>query len=183
MCELEAKVQRLERSVRRLVIVLASVGVSGVCGLLLGASQPNRTVEASRFVLKNKEGQEVAALGMENEEPTLSMLKRKRGPWPGGKVKLTALALTFSGSVGEPRLILGAGDLSDASIDFLDKEGNTRLRLSTSKDVGSYMSFQDQRGEWHLQLGADDDGTPFLDYVPKGTTEDVQIIPRKPAAP
>ncbi len=162
---LEAAVRRL-RVENRVLMALVSVPLALVLLSALALAFPREaTVQAGRFVLRDREGRARAVLATEgrDDDPKLSFLN------PGGK-KLLELAamwddssgICFYDGEGRKRLELSMGsDAKGGSLCFYDQSGNFRIVVGTVP-TASRINVCDALGNKRLSLGGGEDGLPEI---------------------
>jgi hypothetical protein len=140
--DLAVRVERLEQTNRRLVLVLVAVGsiVAGVGGgwIVRGQRSPPGEVRASRVVLVDPRGRERAVLTMYPDGPQLSLLD----------------------SQGRARAGLGADD-TGGRLDLLDDEGIPQAVLVGRPGGSAGLTLYDERGP-RASLAALSDGAASL---------------------
>lgn len=181
--DLTRRIDRLERENRRLKRAAALVGVGLVALLAMGQAARPRTVEAERFVLKDKQGKVRAVLGEgPDDEVGLIVYDAKQRPSalvavregdfpvvelrdPAGVPKVTldlptGLAVNGSG----PRVTVGVNLGTEPTVQLVDKDGWTRasLSLATGPSPAPTLKLLDPRGDARMWLGAMSDGKAQL---------------------
>jgi hypothetical protein len=140
--DLAARLDRLEKQNRRLRWMALALLVTGGLGFLVAADAPkNQTVEASKFVLRDADGQARATLAMDPQV----------GP-----------VLTFMTAKGTSRAKLALLDSKggDPVLTLHDEKGATRGGLTISGGA-PMMLFLDQDQKMQMALGVDS-GKPSL---------------------
>src|SRR5262245_11883381 len=178
--DLARRVERLERQNLRLrtAIVLGVVAV-----VLMGQAVPRTaTLEAQRFVLKDKSGKMRAVLG-EGADGELGLLVYDQKQRPramlamddndspilrladdGGRDRIVLEPVGGMRVEGNgPRLVLGVPYGNEPTLQLIDKDGWTRAALTlTSTNTAPILKFLDPRGDARMWLGAMNDGTAQL---------------------
>jgi hypothetical protein len=163
--------------------VVAVVGVGLVALLSMGQAARSRTVEAERFVLKDRQGKIRAVLG-ESPDDEIGLVVYDARQRPGAviavrdggfpvvelrdatgvpKVTLdlsTGLAVSGDG----PRVTVGVHLGTEPTVQLSDKDGWTRasLSLATGPSPAPILKFLDPRGDARMWLGAMSDGKAQL---------------------
>ena len=173
---LEQQNQRLKRAVAAIIIVIGAV-------VLMGQAVPKTaTVEAQKFVLKDKHGKLRAVLGegADNEiglivydgkqrpRATVAMddndLPMMRLLDDGGRERVvldTTAGMRVEGH--GPRVILGVQFGNEPTLQLIDKDGWTRATLTlTNTGTTPILKFLDPRGDTRMWLGAMGDGKAQL---------------------
>lgn len=178
------RIERLERENRRLKRAGAAIVLGILAVLLMGQAVPKGpTIEAQRFVLKDKRGKVRAVLGegadgetglfvydgkqrpramvamLEHDAPVIQLADDRGVP----RVALDptgGLAITGDG----PRVLLGVTYGTEPMLQLIDKEGWTRasLALATGPSPAPILKFLDPRGNARMWLGAMSDGRAQL---------------------
>lgn len=138
---LEARVVRLEKQNRWLRAGCLIAGLLVVCGLTLGQSKTENTVEAQRFVLKSANGQVRAELStLDGDYPRLSL----RSPNSEKEAELSPLGISL-----------------------IDHGLSGKLPLAHFGNTGLY--FTDSRGQTVIELGGASISSPQLAPIPEIT--------------
>ena len=117
--DLVSRIQLLESQNRRLRRIGAGCVLIGVAALLMGQAPANKgakVVEASRFVVRDKDGKVRLSMGAE---------------WDG------KTAVRFSDSAGRERLVLFLDEKGTPGVRFRGEDGKDRLLLLGKKAGGS----------------------------------------------
>ena len=131
--DVEKRLAALERQNRWLkgigVFVVAFLGV----GLLMGAKNANRVVEAEKFVLKDEKGISRAELGMTASGPGLRLCDEGGIARLGLDVDKGGPGISIYDETGKTRVVLGIGK-DGPVIELSDEVGRHRVSLGFGKD-------------------------------------------------
>jgi len=179
-------VQRLDRLERqnRLFKGAATVAALAVIAIVvMGQAAPRTsTVEAQKFVLKDKSGKIRAVLGesADNEVGLLvydgkqrprAMIAMDDNDLPiirvsddAGKERVVVDSISGVRVEGNgPRVVLGVQQGNEPALQLIDKDGWTRATLSlTNTNTAPILKFLDPRGDTRMWLGAMSDGKAQL---------------------
>jgi len=158
---LAARLQRLERQSRRLKWGAVAFAVVLGAGLLMGQARPNKvakTIEAERFVLRDRRGQKRAELLTWRGSPTLNFLDTN------GAIQVSVgLAQSRRPGLEQASLRLYSADGKNAqavlgishgrpSFRIFSKEGNGRVEL-TMLNGEPTIELRDKNGKLRAVLG------------------------------
>jgi len=123
-----------------------------------------QVVESREFLLRDGEGRVRGAWGTDDEGAIRLVLQ---DPGSGMSAKLNLLrdgtsGITFSDSLGNPRLVAALLPDATGSLVFVDQRGLTRTVLSLSPGGASQLVFADQGGNTRSGLGLDSRGRPMF---------------------
>ena len=177
--DLVQRVERLERQNRRFKRAAAAAALAVVAVVAMGQAAPRiSTVEAQRFVLKDKSGKIRAVLGegADNEIGLLvydgkqrprAMIAVDDNDLPvvrvsddAGKERVVVDSISGVRIEGNgPRVVLGVQSGNEPALQLIDKDGWTRATLTlTNTNTAPILKFLDPRGDTRMWLGAMSDG-------------------------
>ena len=180
-----ARIEQLERAVRRLWLALAAVVVGGAT-LALAIGGRSERLEARELALSDAEGRTRIALSAAKDGGTLEhydaegRLRLSQGIDAQGKAALTlfdpqggrriaaasfadgdaALALLDAGGKVRIQLLSGADGVTGTL--HLDPQGRKRIETLAAADGTAVQSFMDPSGKVRLQLGTRPNGVPVF---------------------
>ena len=200
----DARIEQLERAVRRLWLALAAVVVGGAA-LAFAAGGASERLEARELALSDAEGRVRIALSAKDGAASLEhydaegRLRLSQGVDADGKAGLTLLdpqggrriaaaafadgdaGLALLDPAGKVRiqLISEAGGLIGSL--HLDPQGRKRIETLAAADGTAVQSFMDPSGKVRLQLGTRPNGLPVFSLENRGEAEGGEEAPEEPA--
>jgi len=181
--DLVQRLDRLERQNRLFKRATTVAGLAVIAIVIMGQAAPRTsTVEAQKFVLKDKTGKIRAMLGegVDNEIGLLiydgkqrprAMIAVDDNDMPvirvsddAGKERVVLDAISGVRVEGNgPRVVLGVQHGNEPALQLIDKDGWTRATLTlTNTNTAPILKFLDPRGDTRMWLGAMSDGKAQL---------------------
>src|SRR5262249_40530747 len=171
---LERQNQELERRNRRSKRSAAIVIGIVVAIVLMGQTARTTTIEAQKFVLKDKAGKIRAVLGEgadgemglivhDGKQRPRAMIAIDDNDWPivrliddAGKERVVLDSTSGVRVDGNgPRVLLGVQNGNEPTLQLINKDGWTRAALTlTSTNTAPILKFLDPRGDARMWLGA-----------------------------
>lgn len=140
MEELTRRLDALERRNRWLTRTVMLMGLAFVALVAVGWTSPDGTVEATKFVLRDKDGKERTSLGTTDDGTT---------------------ALKFLDADGEMRAVIHVAAGGKPSLGLYDAKG-IRAKVCVDTDGSAGIEILDANGKTRAALGLLDDGSPHL---------------------
>ncbi len=145
MDNLTDRLDRLERSNRHLKGAVALLSLAFAALVAVGWTSPDGTVEATKFVLRDTDGQERAVLHVreivgQGDSPTLEM----------------------SSADGKSLMFLGIDPNGPPALRFLDGNEKLRTAVGVLPSGSPYLTLRDADGKLRVAEGVDVDGSPSL---------------------
>jgi len=181
--DLEQRLERLERQNRLFTRAATVAALAVVAVVVMGQAAPRpSTVEAQKFVLKDKSGKIRAVLG-EGADNEIGLLVYDGKQRPRAMIAMDDNDMPFvrllddtskervvldaiSGVRVEgngPRVVLGVQHGNEPALQLIDKDGWTRATLTlTNTNTAPILKFLDPRGDTRMWLGAMSDGKAQL---------------------
>jgi hypothetical protein len=172
--ELWLRVEKLERQNKRIKQIGILLLVLAGSIFVMGQARAVRSIESTKFVLKNAKGKKRAELGFRLDGPELAFYDDKEktllsiglledGPsllvWDSQGKKMASFGLTLTG----PMLSLS------------DQNGNRRLNLSVTA-AGPAVGLLGATGEAKAALGLTGAESPFLQLFGSGERSGAQLV-------
>ena len=181
--DLVQRIERLERQNRLFKRAATVAALAVIAVVVMGQAAPRTsTVEAQKFVLKDKTGKIRAMLGegVDNEIGLLiydgkqrprAMIAVDDNDLPvirvsddAGRERVVLDAISGVRVEGNgPRVVLGVQHGNEPALQLIDKDGWTRATLTlTNTNTAPILKFLDPRGDTRMWLGAMSDGKAQL---------------------
>ena len=181
--DLAQRIERLERQNRLFKGAAMAVVLAIVAVVIMGQAAPRTTtVEAQKFVLKDKSGKIRAVLGegpdneigllvYDGKQRPRAMIAMDDNDTPmvrlsddAGKERVVLDSISGVRVEGNgPRVVLGVQHGTEPALQLIDKDGWTRATLTlTSTNTAPILKFLDARGDARMWLGAMSDGKAQL---------------------
>jgi hypothetical protein len=140
--DIEVRLNRLERSNRRLKAGLLGLGIVAAIVVVLGAAAPiPRVVEATKFVMRDDSGKERAELSMDGPSAIFKVLN------PNG----TEAAMLASGNTGNGTWLLdSSGNVREAMV--VEPQGTAILGITHSQGKSDSLMIEDTEDRTSLTL-------------------------------
>ncbi len=193
--DVERRLQRLERQNRRLRLVVYSGLVAVVGAVAMAQTRPSQTIEAERFVVRDRMGNQRAVLGLEDDAPRLALYapgQEIESVWLGMLNDVPILTLQRVGGSFQAQLTQGLFFVRGANGSFLadvetvdasggmslrDRDGQTRVRINWPGREAS-LGLYEPSGEARIVAAIDGSGTASL-TLPFGGATGAQLYSRR----
>jgi len=179
--DLTERIERLERQNRLFEGAATVAALAVIAVVVMGQAAPRTsTVEAQKFVLKDKTGKIRAVLGegpdneigllvYDGKQRPRAMIAVDDNDMPvirvsddAGKERVVLDAISGVRVEGNgPRVVLGVQHGNEPALQLIDKDGWTRATLSLT-NTAPILKFLDPRGDSRMWLGAMSDGKAQL---------------------
>ena len=167
------RVDQLERSQRRFrqcgVFLFLGVGVVFLMGLAVPGNVPE-VIEAQRFVVKDANGRNLAALGTDRDGAPLLVLTNLDGAL-GATLEVTAHrrpTLTLYDRDGHSRAIMSVDSEGSPSLSMNDKTGTPRVGLAVATQGSGGLVLYGDGNTARASLGLGTSWSPYLVFMDDG---------------
>jgi hypothetical protein len=159
LMSVEERVQRLEKSNRRLKVGMLSLGIAATCIAVLGAAAPTpKAVTAEKFVLLDEAGNERAELSSNSKAAALQLLNVNGSRAAVVTAGSEGNAIFLADTAGQTREAMMVGKDSGARLSIIRNNQQQEMFVITDSPLGTVLAIRDGNGKDRINIG----------YSPKG---------------